>query len=145
MTLKINTLKPAEGSKKGFKRYGRGNASGIGNYSARGIKGQKSRSGGRGGLKLKGFKATLQATPKLRGFKTLAEKPVGLTLEVLEKNFNDNDKVNLVSLREKKLIGKNVKSVKILFKGELKKKLEVEAKTTAKAKEAIEKAGGSVK
>lgn len=146
MTLKINTLKSAKGSKKRFKRYGRGNASGIGTYSGRGLKGQKSRSGGKGGLKLLGFKATLQATPKLRGFKTLNEKPVGITLAVLEKKFNDGDKVNLPSLKEKKVVGKNVRLVKILFKGELTKKLEVEGiKTTAKAGEAIKKAGGSVK
>jgi len=143
MPLQAHTIKAAKGSRKKRRRVGRGNASGRGNYSGRGMKGQRSRSGGKSGLKLKGFKQTLQSTKKLRGFKSLKVKPIEIRLSDLEKNFIDGDIVNLKILKEKKLLGKNDKSAKILVTGNLKKKLTVEGiKCTMKAIEAIEKSGG---
>ena len=44
--MKLHELKPADGSKRNRRRVGRGNGSGMGNYATRGMKGQKSRSGG---------------------------------------------------------------------------------------------------
>jgi len=146
MVLQPNTIKPSKGSKKTSKRKGRGNASGKGNYSGRGGKGQTARSGGKGGLKLMGLKQVLRATPKLRGFKTLKYKPAEVLLSALEKNYQAGEVVNLDSLKSKDLISKNEKLAKILLKGEITKKLIVQGlKITKGAKEAIEKVGGEIK
>ncbi|OGH93669.1 MAG: 50S ribosomal protein L15 [Candidatus Magasanikbacteria bacterium RIFOXYD2_FULL_41_14] len=146
MTLVIHNLRPAVGSKHSKKRVGRGNASGHGTYSTRGGKGQTARSGGSRGLKFKGFKAQMQATPKLAGFRSLNTKPDEIYLSDLEEKFNDGDKVTLETVREKKLIKTRVAAVKILGTGKLTKKLVVEnIKCTKSATEAIKKAGGEVK
>ncbi len=146
MTLRAHTLKSAPGSRHSRKRVGRGNASGHGNYSGHGGKGQTARSGGNAGLKLKGFKMLLQSTPKLRGFKSLATKPMTLTLDDLEKNFNDGDVVTVASLHEKKVINKTVAAAKVVNTGELKKKLVLEGiKTTKTVAEIIKGLGGEVK
>lgn len=146
MILAPHTLKPAHGSRHIAKKVGRGNASGHGTYSTRGGKGQTARSGGSRGLRLKGFKQTLQSTPKLRGFHSLATKPTEVLLRDLEKHFAAGETVNLATLLEKKLISKNIKAAKILHTGELTKKLVIEGiKCTKAAKEVIEKLGGEVK
>jgi len=144
--LRPNTIKPSKGAKTSVKRKGRGNASGKGNYSGRGMKGQRARSGGKGGLKMLGFKSLMQSTPKLRGFNSLKKSDVEIRTGELEKHFSAGETVSLSSLKEKKLIAKTTKSVKIILKGELKKKLTVAGlKMTKGAKELIEKAGGEIK
>ena len=70
MTLSAHTISGNKSASPRKKRVGRGNASGRGTYATRGLKGQRSRSGGKGGLKLRGFKQSLQKVPKLRGFKS---------------------------------------------------------------------------
>ena len=146
MTLVIHNLRPAVGSKHSKKRVGRGNASGHGTYSTRGGKGQTARSGGGSGLRLKAFKRLLQSTPKLRGFRSLAEKPAEVYLSQLDKVFKAGDTVDIASLKEKKIIGVNAKTAKILFKGELTKKLIVTGiKTTKTVAEKIKALGGEVK
>lgn len=145
MTIAVHTIKPSRGAKHSKKRVGRGDASGHGTYSTRGGKGQTARSGGSRGLKMKAFKRLMQSTPKLRGFKSLKIKPITVTLLSLNK-FNDGETVNLTALREKKLIGKNDQSAKIVLTGELKKKLIIDGLLLSKtAKEAIIKSGGEVK
>lgn len=145
MALKLHNLKPAKGSKKRKKRLGRGNASGLGNYSGRGMKGQRSRSGGKGGLKLKGMKAGIQSIPKLGGFKSDKPKPAIVNLKDLEKNFKEGEIVNASSLLQKGLIKTKKNGIKILGVGEIKKKLTVKVdKISDSAKEAISKAGGKV-
>lgn len=119
MTLGINTIKPAKGSKQKRKRIGRGNGSGIGTYSGKGLKGQKSRSGV-SGLKRLGMKQVLLRTPKLRGFKSLQEKNQVINIESINKNFKDNEEVNPQVLFSKKLIKSAEKEVKILGGGDLK-------------------------
>ncbi|EKD43078.1 MAG: 50S ribosomal protein L15 [uncultured bacterium] len=144
--LAIHTLKPSKGSRHTAKKRGRGNASGHGNYSGHGGKGQTARSGGSRGLKLKGFKRLLQSAPKLRGFTSIATRPTEVSLSDLEKNFAANEVVNVKTLLEKNMIGHSAKMAKVLSTGKLTKKLTVEGlKITARAKEAIEKAGGEVK
>jgi len=121
MVLQVHTIKPAKGSRHTRKLIGRGNASGHGNYSGRGGKGQTARSGGSKGLNLKGFKFLLQSTPKLRGFTSLNVKPAEVYLSDLEKNYKDGEVVNLSSLKEKNIIKNNAKAAKVIFKGELKR------------------------
>lgn len=146
MALNFHTIKPAKGSKHRKKRIGRGNASGHGTYSTRGMKGQKSRTGGRGGLKYKGMKQIILSIPKKRGFKSLEQKPEILNIDILDKKFDDGSKINPKILHEAKIISKIIKGVKILGNGETKKKFIIKGCSVSRsAKEKIEKAGGEIK
>lgn len=145
MAIKMHTIKPAKGSKKNKKRVGRGVGSGHGAYATRGLKGQKARSGGKGGLKLKGFKATLKGLPKYKGMKKRYPAKEIVNLDKLNENFNNCDKVTPQILLKKGLIGNIKTGVKILSNGKLEKKLNIEGCDASKgAKEAIEKAGGKI-
>ncbi len=144
--LKLHSLKPAKGSKKKKKRVGRGNSSGHGTYSTRGIKGQRSRSGGKKGLKLKGLRLNLLNIPKMRGFKSLKPKKVVVNLSVLDKICKDGDIVNPDFLLEKKVVETIKPGVKILANGKISKKITIEnCFVSNSAKEKIEKVGGVVK
>ena len=139
--LNLHTLK--SGPKKKSKRLGRGNASGKGNYSARGLKGQRSRSGGRGGLKRRGLKQMLRSKPKLGGFKSLKPKLTTLTLDQMEKFFENGEMINSRVLFKRQLISSLKPGIKIVGNGQLTKKLTVTANAFSNsAKEAIIKAGG---
>lgn len=130
---------------KAKKRVGRGNASGKGTTAGRGSKGQKARSGGRSGLKLKGMKANLQNIPKLPGFKSLRSKKEVVNISALETHFNNGDLVNASTLEAKKLIVSKKVGVKILGNGTLSKKLKVAVDAVSQsAADAITKAGGTV-
>ncbi len=118
MPLALHTIKPARKSTRKPKRVGRGNSSGHGTYSGRGLKGQKARSGA-SGLKRLGMKQILLRTPKLRGFKSLKEKDQIVNLEKISKYYKDNEVVNPETLKEKGLVRDGKKPIKILGKGEL--------------------------
>jgi large subunit ribosomal protein L15 len=144
MALKLYNLRPARGAKKNKKRIGRGDSSGHGTYSTRGQKGQRARSGGRGGLKLKGLKSGIQSIPKLGGFKSLKPKLDAINLDVLEKNYKNGDFVDALSLWQKGLSNSKY-NVKILGNGAISKKLTIAGlKISQSAAAAIEKAGGKV-
>ncbi|MEK9183274.1 MAG: 50S ribosomal protein L15 [Patescibacteria group bacterium] len=146
MSLKLHNLKPSAGSRRKPKRLGRGDSAGQGSYSGKGQKGQKARSGGKNKLARKGLRNLLMSSPKLRGFKSFHPKAVVLNLEVLEKHFNDGDKVSIASLKEKGLVSVRAENVKILGDGELTKKLNIESlPVSGSAKAKIEARGGSVK
>ena len=121
MTLSLHTIKPAKGSVKKKKRVGRGNASGHGTYSTRGLKGQKSRAGV-SNLKRLGMKMTLMRTPKKRGFKSLKPKDQVLNLTDINENFKDGDAINPKILLKKGLVDNIKIEIKILGNGELKLK-----------------------
>lgn len=144
MALTLSNLKPARGSQKKRKRVGRGNASGHGTYSTRGVKGQKARSGGRAGLKKLGLKMTLRRIPKKKGFKSLYPSFTPINLQDLEKHFVSGETVTMVKFLQKGLISRLEKNVvKILGTGQLTKKLIVQAHAfSASASQAIIKAGG---
>jgi large subunit ribosomal protein L15 len=144
MSLAMHTIKPAAGSRHRKKILGRGNASGHGTYSTKGQKGQRARSGGRKGLKIKGFKRMILSFPKLRGFKSSHPKPAILNLKDLKK-IRDAKITPEVVLKSGLVY--NIKDgVKILGDGEIKRAIIVEGCAVSKsAKEKIEKAGGTVK
>ena len=145
MTLTPSTIKPSRGSKRSSKRLGRGKGSGKGTYSARGLKGQRSRSGGKSGLKRRSFKAQLQKVPKLRGFKSFKDKPETVTLAQLEKVGEEGVMVTSLFLKKKGVISKSKNGIKIVAIGDLKKKLEITDCLASKgALEAIEKVGGKL-
>lgn len=143
--LEVHTIKPARGAKHRSKYIGRGNASGHGTSSTRGGKGQTARSGGSRGLAQKGFRRLMQSAPKLRGFKTLNARPVEINLGELERNFEVGETVSLETLISKGVVSANSSKVKIILRGELKKKLTVTVPCTKGAAEKITAAGGEVK
>lgn len=132
-------------SKKSRKRVGRGNASGHGTYSTRGIKGQRARSGGRKSLKMKAIRKMVLSVPKERGFKRVSANVQIINLSDLNKFF-ENDKINKESLFKKGLLENKKDQVKILGHGELKiKGLNIEECDLSKtAKEQIKKMGGVI-
>lgn len=123
--LSLNTITKAKGSSKKNKRVGRGNASGHGTYSTRGLKGQKSRSGV-SNLKRLGMKKQLLAIPKSRGFKSLNPKNQVISVKAINQNFKDNETVNPTILFEKKLISSASLPVKVLGKEKLTVKVKFE-------------------
>ena len=144
MAIKLDTLTYNKKSRKKRKVVGRGNASGHGTYSGRGSKGQRARSGGKKGLKLKGFKRILLNLPKFKGLKPVLPKQE-VTLSDINKNFTDGSQITPQILAEKNLVKNPRLPVKILNTGEISIKIEVQSCLVSKgAKAAIEKAGGQV-
>jgi large subunit ribosomal protein L15 len=142
MTISLNKLGQ---KKKARKRVGRGNASGHGTFSTRGSKGQRARSGGSKGLKMKGFRRTLMSMPKFKGMLPRFPKAQVIPTELLDKHFSDGATVNPSALLEKKLIDSLDLPVKILVGKAISKKLTVEGCRVSKAAaDMIVKAGGEV-
>ena len=145
--MKLNTLKPAEGSVKNRKRVGRGQGSGRGGTSTRGHKGAKSRSGYSRKLGFEGGQMPLQRRVPKFGFKSpnrIECKAINLdTLQALAEKTKASD-ISLELLRENGLAGKR-DIVKILGRGALTSKVNVEAHAfSGSAKQEIEKLGGTV-
>ena len=145
--MKLNTIKPAEGSVKGSKRIGRGTGSGKGGTSTRGHKGAKSRSGYKRKLGFEGGQMPLQRRVPKFGFTSpnrVELKAINLdTLQELVDNIK-SENIDFNVLVEHGLVGKK-DMVKILGRGELKSKVTVTAHSfSTSAQEAIEKLGGKV-
>src|SRR5262245_50212699 len=104
MSLSLNNLRPAYGSKSQPKRVGRGNASGKGTTAGRGGKGQKARTGGRNRLKRLGMRRQMLQTPKLRGFKSKYAKDETVSLGAISAAFVDGANVTPKSLAKKGLV-----------------------------------------
>ena len=142
--MELNTIKPADGSKKPRRRVGRGIGSGLGKTAGRGHKGQKSRAGGYHKVGFEGGQMPLQRRLPKRGFKSHNLQFNGeITLAQLE--LLGAAEVDLLSLKAAKLVGQNVKNVKVIKTGELTKAVKLTGiGATAGAKAAIEAAGGSL-
>ena len=141
--MDLNTIKPAEGSKKARRRVGRGIGSGLGKTAGRGHKGQKSRAGGFHKVGFEGGQMPLQRRLPKRGFKSAQLKYNGeITLGDLEKL--GADEVDLLTLKAAGLVRQLIKTVKVIKSGELTRKVVLKGiAATAGAKAAIEAAGGS--
>lgn len=145
--MNLSNLTPAVGSVKTRKRIGRGSGSGLGGTSTKGHKGQKSRSGYSRKVGFEGGQMPIQRRLPKFGFKNINRvefKAINLdTLQSLALSANLT-KIGLNELREAGFISKTA-LVKILGKGALTAKLEVEANAFSKsAEEAIVAAGGTV-
>lgn len=126
-------------------RFGRGISAGKGKTAGRGTKGQKARTGHRkmpNGF-MGGQRAIMQAIPKLKGFKSLHDKAT----VVYTDRINDlTGKVDNFTLANKGLIENPYAKVKIISRGELTAKIDLETQFISKtALEAVKKAGGSFK
>jgi large subunit ribosomal protein L15 len=140
--MQLNTIKPAEGSKKNRRRVARGVGSGLGKTAGRGHNGQKSRSGYAQKVGFEGGQMPLQRRLPKRGFTSLmrdfrAEVTVG-TLAKL-----GAAEVDVLALKAAKLIANDAKTVKVIAGGEIKSAVTLRGiAATANAKKAIEAAGG---
>jgi large subunit ribosomal protein L15 len=147
--MSLNKLKPAEGSVKSTKRIARGEGSGHGGTSTRGHKGAKSRSGYKSKIGFEGGQMPLQRRVPKFGFKNpnrVEYNGINLdTLQALVDNGKVSENLTVAALIENGLIAKSDR-VKILGRGELTAKLNVEAHAfSASAKAAIEALGGEAK
>ena len=145
--MKLNNLKPAEGSVKARKRIGRGTGSGRGGTSTRGHKGAKSRSGYKKKIGFEGGQMPLQRRVPKFGFKNVNRveyKAINLsTLQALAEK-NSMETINVAALIAADFVSAN-QLVKVLANGTLSAKLTVEAHAfSQKAIEAIEAVGGTV-
>lgn len=145
MALGLHNIYPALGSKKKKKIIGRGNSSGHGTYSTRGLKGQKARSGGSGGLNLMGMRSVILSAPKKKGFFRRGVSWVEVNLNKIEANFSDGAIITPELLLKNKIVATIKPGIKILAVGKLTKKVNIRAHAfSASAKKIIEQAGGTV-
>jgi large subunit ribosomal protein L15 len=144
MALTLHTIAPNKGAKTKKFRVGRGEGSGSGKTAGRGTKGQRSRSGGRNKLKMRGMRQMLLSFPKLRGFKSRHIKATTLRLDKVTAAFASNEKIDLKALKSKGLIEKTINHVKLVGAAAPDKILVfADIAASASAKAAVEKAGGS--
>jgi large subunit ribosomal protein L15 len=146
----LSNLKYAEGSRKKRKRVGRGEGSGHGGTSTRGNNGQGSRSGSKKRAWFEGGQMPLQRRIPKFGFTNIFKETYQVVnLNALQRIANENKIEKVINLEELKnlgLISSTKKPVKILGKGELKAKINLEVNAVSQsAKEKIESAGGSIK
>ena len=142
--MNLSNLKPAEGSTKSNKRIGRGPGSGLGGTSTRGHKGAKSRSGYKKKIGFEGGQMPLQRRLPKFGFKNINRveyKAINLdTLQALA----ESEKIDIAALIDAGFVS-NKQLVKILGKGTLTVKIDVEAHAFSKSAEAaITALGGTV-
>jgi large subunit ribosomal protein L15 len=142
--MRLNTIKPAEGSKKAKRRVGRGIGSGLGKTAGRGHKGQKSRSGGFHKVGFEGGQMPLQRRLPKRGFVSMSRD------DTAEVRLRDLAKlpvadIDLLALKSAGLVPPTAKTAKVIKTGTLDKPVKLSGVTATKgAKAAIEAAGGSV-
>jgi len=142
--MRLNTLKPAAGSKQNPKRRGRGIGSGLGKTGGRGVKGQKSRSGGMPKIGFEGGQMPIQRRLPKRGFTSR----VGMTTAEVRLNelaMVADGVADIMSLKAANVLGNNVKRAKVILSGEITTAVTVRGlRVTKGAREAIEAAGGKI-
>lgn len=144
--MRLHELSPAPGAAKKRKRVGRGPGSGHGKTSTRGMKGQKSRSGGGKGPGFEGGQTPIyRRLPKLPGFKNPFKKIYALVNVDQLNMFDAKTIVDPQVLQQAGIIKKSTMMVKVLGRGEIDKSLTVRANHfSGSAVSKIEAAGGKV-
>ncbi|MDO4656678.1 50S ribosomal protein L15 [Kingella sp. (in: b-proteobacteria)] len=139
----LNTIQGVS-SNHAKRRVGRGIGSGLGKTCGRGHKGQKSRAGGYHKVGFEGGQMPLQRRLPKRGFNSLTAKSnVQITLSELDSI--KADVIDLIVLKQLGLVSENVKSIKVIFSGNIKKPIILKGfRVTQGAKKEIEAAGGKV-
>ena len=142
--MRLNTMKPAAGSRKAKRRVGRGIGSGLGKTAGRGHKGQKSRSGGFHKVGFEGGQMPLQRRLPKRGFVSRSRD------DVAEVRLSDLarlpvDEIDFLALKAAGIVPAIAKSAKVIKTGKLDKAVKLIGLTaTQGARAAIEAAGGSL-
>ncbi|WP_332675796.1 50S ribosomal protein L15 [Aromatoleum sp.] len=142
--MRLNTIKPAAGSKSAAKRVGRGIGSGLGKTCGRGHKGQKSRAGGFHKVGFEGGQMPLQRRLPKRGFVSLtASRNVEVRLSELDKL--PVDEIDLLVLMQAGIVPAGALAAKVVLSGSIGRKITLRGVGATKgAVAAIEAAGGSV-
>ena len=140
-----STLKPAAGSKHSKKRVGRGHGTGQGTQAGRGHKGAQSRSGYKRKRGFEGGQMPLHRRVPKRGFHNIFRTEYAVVnLDTLAERFDEGTVVTPDLLREAGLIHSTRQPIKVLARGDVSKKLTVQAhKFSGKAAEKIQAAGGA--
>jgi large subunit ribosomal protein L15 len=142
--MHLNSLKPAEGSKKAAKRLGRGIGSGLGKTAGRGHKGQKARAGGYHKVGFEGGQMPMQRRLPKVGFNSR----MGMTtaeIRLHELNKVSADVIDVQALQDANLISRSIKRVKVMASGKIEKAVTLKGiKVTQGARVAIEAAGGKI-
>jgi large subunit ribosomal protein L15 len=142
--MRLNEIKPAEGSKHPRKRVGRGMGSGLGKTAGRGHKGQKSRSGGFHKVGFEGGQMPLQRRLPKRGFKSLTASSVA-EVRLSELDKMQATEVDLLTLKQAGVVSQLSLSARVFLSGSIARKVTLKGIAVTKgAKAAIEAAGGSV-
>ena len=142
--MRLNTMKPAAGSRKAKRRVGRGIGSGLGKTAGRGHKGQKARSGGFHKVGFEGGQMPLQRRLPKRGFVSRSRD------DVAEVRLSDLarlpvDEIDLLALKAAGIVPSIAKSAKVIKTGKLERAVKLTGiAATQGAKAAIEAAGGSI-
>ena len=144
--MRQHELTPAPGSNRPRKRVGRGDGSGHGSYSGRGMKGQKSRSGAHTRPGFEGGQLPLvKRLPHLRGFHNLFRTEYAVVNVGRLEDFPANSQITPQDLYRTGVIRDLRQPIKVLGEGELTKTLQVAAHAfSASARQKIEAAGGQV-
>ena len=141
--MRIEDIRPAEGSTKNKKRVGRGVGSGHGKTSCKGHKGQKARSGGTKGAGFEGGQMPLQRRVPKRGFKNIFKKEYAIVNLDIINALKDDAVITPELLIEKGVVKKMKDGLKVLANGSIQRPVTIKANafsTSAAAK--IEAAGG---
>src|ERR1700733_53921 len=142
--MRLNTIKPAAGSKRVHRRVGRGASAGQGKTCGRGVKGQRARKGGYHKVGFEGGQMPLQRRLPKSGFKSaMKASRCELTLDDLSRV--KTAEVSLDGLIEANLVPEHTKLVKIIVSGKVGKAFTIKDKAvtaTKGAKSAVESAGG---
>ena len=142
--MRLNDIRPGKGSRKPAKRLGRGHAAGQGKTSGRGIKGQHARSGGYHKVGFEGGQMPLQRRLPKVGFRSRMAKYTA-ELRLHELAIPEADVIDMGVLKKLNLVPAFVTKVKVIKSGELDKAVKLKGIAVTKgAREAIEKAGGSI-
>ena len=142
--MQLNSLSPADGSKKNAKRRGRGHSAGQGKTSGRGQKGQHARSGGYHKVGFEGGQMPLQRRLPKVGF-TSKMGAYSAEVRLHELAIPKEEMIDIEVLKKCHLVPKKVTKVKVILSGKLDKSVKVKGLAiTNGARKAIEAAGGSI-
>jgi large subunit ribosomal protein L15 len=142
--MRLNDLSPGKGAKKVGKRLGRGHSAGQGKTSGRGQKGQHARSGGYHKVGFEGGQMPLQRRLPKVGFNSRMAR-LTAELRLHELTIPTADVVDIEVLKAANLVPAFVTKVKVIKSGVIEKAVKLKGLAVTKgAREAIEKAGGSI-
>src|SRR5205807_5187709 len=142
--MRLNTIKPAAGSKKAKRRVGRGIGSGLGKTAGRGHKGQKARSGGFHKVGFEGGQMPLHRRLPKRGFKSPTRNDIAEVRTSELQNMQAAD-IDLAALKAEGVVPRAALAAKVILSGKLERKLSLkEIQVSKGARSMIEGAGGSI-
>ena len=144
--MQQHMMRPPEGARKNRKRVGRGDGSGNGTYSGRGLKGQKSRAGSSSMIKFQGGQLSLlKRLPSIRGFTNVFREEYSVVNIDQLALFPDGSEVTPESMAQFGLVRNLNSPVKVLGRGDIDVAISVSAhKFSVAARSKIEAAGGTV-